>query len=101
MDKVSILDKLCLYHRSLVNIKQSIIDIKLHDIVAYLHFMSYTILPSLPCLSEKTYVAPCFSLKIGRSDMTCFLLLHSRYDMEVMFHLSYGYDMDIYVTLWC
>ena len=59
--------------------------------------MLYTILPSLPCLSKKTYVAPCFSLKIGRSDMTCFLLLRSRYDMEVMFWLLYGYDTDIYI----
>ena len=49
-------------------------------------------LPSLPCLSEKTYDAPCVSLKIGRGAMACFLLLHSGYDMEVMFHLSYGMD---------
>ena len=54
-------------------------------------------LPSLPCLSEKTYVAPCFSLKIGRSDMTCFLLLCITYGTEVMLRLSYGYDMDIYI----
>ena len=59
--------------------------------------MSYTNLPSLPCWSKKTYVAPCFSLKIGRSDMTCFLLLCIRYDTEVMFHLLYGYDTDIYI----
>ena len=59
--------------------------------------MSYTNLPSLPCWSEKTYVAPCFSRNIGRSDMTCFLLLCIRYDTEVMFRLLYGYDTDIYI----
>ena len=59
--------------------------------------MLYTILPSLPCLSEKTYVAPCFSLKIGRSVMACFLLLCIRCDAEVMFPLSYGYGTDIYI----
>ena len=63
--------------------------------------MLYTILPSLPCLSEKTYVAPCFSLKIGRSAMACFLLLCMEYDMEVMFCLSYGYGTDIYMILVC
>ena len=57
--------------------------------------MLYTILPSLPCLSEKTYVVPCFSLKIGRSAMAYFLLLHMEYDMEVMFCLLYRYGMDI------
>ena len=55
------------------------------------------ILSSLPCLSEKTYVAPCFSLKIGMSDMTCFLLLHNGYEMEVMFCLSYGDTIQIFI----
>ena len=54
-------------------------------------------IPSLPCMSEKTDIAPCFSLKIGRCDMTCFLLLCIRYDREVMFRLLYGYNTDIYI----
>ena len=68
----------------------------LPDIIAYFHFMLYTILPSLPCLSEKTYVALCFSFKIGRSAMACFRLLHSECDVEVMFRLPYGYDTSIH-----
>ena len=35
----------------------------------------YYLYPSLPCLSEKTYVVLCFSLKMGRSVMACFHLL--------------------------
>ena len=66
--------------------------------VTYFHcILSYTILPSLPCLSKKTSVAPCFSLKIGKSAMACFLLLHSGYDAEVMFCLSYEYGTDILI----
>ena len=45
-------------------------------------------LPPLLCLSKKTYVAPCFSLKIGRSAMACFLLLSNRYDTEVMIRMD-------------
>ena len=67
----------------------------IYDIITYLHFMLYTILPSLLCLSEKMYVALCFSLKIGRSAMVCFHLLHSGYNAEMMFHLVYGYSTDI------
>ena len=52
------------------------VNIKQHLIFTYLLcMMLYHLLPSLPCLSEKTYVAPHFSLKVGRSAMACFLVL--------------------------
>ena len=46
-------------------------------------------------LSEKTYVSPCFSLKVGRSDMTCFLF-RKKYDAEVMLRVVLRYDTILY-----
>ena len=47
-------------------------------------------------LSEKTCVSPCFSLKVGRRDMTCFLF-HKKYVTEVMICLLCIYDTETFL----
>ena len=80
---------------------------EIYQLLIYWLLNEYTIIlfiTSIFVLSEKTHVALCFSLKVGRSVMACFCLLRVGYDTEVIF--VYGtepvllYFFFYYLLLW-